>query len=165
MKKIRVIILTALCALALGILFFNNPISAYADNAKATVVVDGAYVRSSPSSSGDIIASVMKNDVVEVISSSSDSAGNTWYKIVVDAKTYGYIRSDLVSTSGSVPASTSTETSTSTSTSTSTTTSVSADVTPVEPTTPAAQPTELVEVEPVDGKISSSVNIRKGPST
>ena len=156
MKKFDSVIKTVLAALVvvLGIVLF--PVSAYADNAKATVTVDGAYIRETPGTGGKIVASAMKNDVLEIVDTTTDSAGSTWYKVVVDAKSYGYVRSDLVTTSGTVPAAsastttttTTTTTDTSTTTTTTDTTTTQPDVTPVEPTSggvPIAS-TDLIEV-------------------
>ena len=122
MKRFDSVIKTVLAALVvvLGIVLF--PASAYADNAKATVTVDGAYIRETPGTGGKIVASAMKNDVLEIVDTTTDSAGSTWYKVIVDAKTYGYVRSALVSTSGTVPAASPAPAATTTDTSTTTTT-------------------------------------------
>lgn len=146
-------------AMVLVISFFAMGVSTFAEG-KATVAVDSAYIRSSASTSGTIVAGVMKNDVLEIIESTTDSAGNTWYKVYVDASSTGYIRADLVTTSGDVPASSGSSTSTTEETKPAETT---VTVTPVDPT-PIMGP-DLVEVVPVTGKTTGDVRVRKGPST
>ena len=165
MRNIRVTIKLFVTAFVLAFVFAASGLNSFAEST-ATVSVESAYIRASASTSGDIVAGAMKNDKLSIIETVTDSAGNTWYKVWVDSKTTGYIRSDLVTTSGDVPASSGnsgSETSTSTSTSTETSTSTSVSQTPVDPT-PIIGP-ELVSVNEVAGKTTGDVRVRKGPST
>lgn len=171
MKKLS----KALVTMALmGMMFLLRPVDAAAENGKITVTVEGAYVRETPSTSAKVVASVVKDNVLEVVATETDSAGNTWYKIAVDAKNFGYIRGDLVSASGDVPKpSTGTTGNTTTGNTTTgneggnTATTTEPDVKPVEPTTNSTpvDTTSVVMVEPIEGKTTGSVNMRKGPST
>ena len=132
MKRFDSVIKTVLAAFVVVLGIFLFPVNAFADNAKATVTVDGAYIRETPGTGGKIVASAMKNDVLEIVDTTTDSAGSTWYKVVVDAKSYGYVRSDLVSTSGTVPAAspaTTTTTTATTATNTATTITTTATTT------------------------------------
>lgn len=110
----------------------------------ATVAVEGAYIRSNASTSGTVVSSATRNAVLDVLGSEVDSAGYTWYKVSVDDNTTGYIRGDLVTTSGVSGAA------------------------PVD-TTPATEVVlenpELIEVVPVGGNVTGEVRVRSGAST
>jgi len=155
MKKYGSAIKLILAAVVLSIVCVTAGLSAFAEGT-ATISVESAYIRSSASTSGTIVAGAMKGDKLSIIETTTDSAGNTWYKVQVDANNTGYIRADLVTTSGDVPSAPATSTSTETSTSTSTATVV--DTTPIVSA-------DLINVEPVTGKTTGDVRVRKGPST
>ncbi|MCQ2520454.1 MAG: SH3 domain-containing protein [Lachnospiraceae bacterium] len=133
-------------------------------------VLYGANVRASAGTDSKVVASVTQNSEIDIISKETGTDGNVWYKIAVNATTYGYVRSDMVSVNGEVTSATSGNTSTTTSdnNSSSTTTKTEPEVTPVEPTKPTTETTTesaLVEINPIEGKTTQSVNMRKGPST
>ena len=89
-------------SLMFGILVWNqNGIASYADGT-ATVTV-GGKIRAKASTGSDVLASVEKNDTLDVISQTTDSNGYTWYKVYISSGKQGYIRADLVKVSGTVP--------------------------------------------------------------
>lgn len=159
MKNIRSAIKLILAAVMLSIVCVWAGLTAYAEGT-ATISVESAYIRSSASTSGTIVGGAMKGDKLTILETTTDSAGNTWYKVQVDSTVTGYIRADLVSTSGDVPSAPAPEpvTSTETSTSTSTSTSTVVDTTPIISA-------DLKNVVPVTGKTTGDVRVRKGPST
>lgn len=68
----------------------------------AKVVASSGKIRAKADTGSDTIASVKKGDTLDVIASSSDSDGYTWYKVYVDDEETGYIRADLVTIDGNV---------------------------------------------------------------
>ena len=83
-------------AFTLGIFTWNSDsvVSLAAGNAK--VKASSAMIRKDADKSSDVVASVLKGDSLDVISSKKASDGQTWYKVYVDGEKTGYIRSDLV---------------------------------------------------------------------
>lgn len=69
---------------------------------KAKVNASSAMIRKDADKNSDVVASVLKGDSLEIISSKKASDGQTWYKVYVDGEKTGYIRSDLVSVEESV---------------------------------------------------------------
>ena len=53
-------------------------------------------VRKEASTETDLVASVRKGDKVDVVDAITGADGKVWYKIMISATEYGYIRSDLV---------------------------------------------------------------------
>ena len=90
--------------LTFGIFMWNaqSVVSLAATTAK--VVANSGMIRAKADKNSDAVGSVKKGDSLEVISSSNDGAGYTWYKVYVDAQKTGYIRGDLVTVDGSVSA-------------------------------------------------------------
>lgn len=157
MRRINNLLKAASVMAVALVAFVLMPALSFADG-KATVTVSSAYIRSSASTSGGVVGSVMKNDTLDVISSETDASGNVWYKVFVDAKTTGYIRSDLVTTEGvSKPATTTTTTTTTT---TNNNTTVTVNTAPAD--VPVTVPTET---EPVSGNVTGEVRVRQGAST
>ena len=146
MKKIKAFKLGGF-ALALLVMILVMPVMAEAAG-KVTVTVSSANVRANATTSSSAVGGVKKGDVLEVISTETDSAGYTWYKITLSSTVSGYIRGDLV-TYDSGDGTTATTTTTTTTTSTSTT---------LEETVPTV-------VEPVEGTVSGDVRVRAGAST
>ena len=64
---------------------------------KAKVVATSGKIREKADKSSETVGSAKKGDILEVIDSSNDSEGYTWYKVYVSGDTTGYIRGDLVS--------------------------------------------------------------------
>ena len=83
-------------AFTLGVFAWGSDrvVSLAAGNAK--VKASSAMIRKDANKSSDVVASVLKGDSLEVISSKKADDGQTWYKVYVDGEKTGYIRSDLV---------------------------------------------------------------------
>ncbi len=131
-------------------------------NAQGTtkVTASGAKIRSSASTGSEALASVSKDDKLDVLAQTTDSEGYTWYKVYVNGKDTGYIRADLVGDiSGSIQtesAGTSSEATTSSTTSTNTN----------ETTQVTTEYVQVTESEASAGKVlGESVNVRENPST
>ncbi|MGL5259349.1 MAG: SH3 domain-containing protein [Lachnospiraceae bacterium] len=97
--------LMIVCAL---FLFFQNGIVSNA--ATGNVKAASAKIRSSADASSEVLASVVSGNTVDIISQVTADNGYVWYKVYVDGSTQGYIRSDLVTVTGTVPAETTTTT-------------------------------------------------------
>ncbi|MBO7357763.1 MAG: SH3 domain-containing protein [Lachnospiraceae bacterium] len=151
----------------LGVLmfaFFMFPAISFAGT-EANVTADSAYLRSEASSGSKALGSVVKGDKLDVISKETDTAGNTWYKVYVDANTTGFIRSDLVSVSGDVATSQNSNTNTNTNTNTDTNTSTSTGNTQTVDTSVTIDETGMTETEPMTASVKGTVNVRAKAST
>ena len=84
-------------------LFAASPISALA--ATGTVTSSNVKVRAEASTASEQVSSLDSGDKVDIIEETTDSQGYVWYRIYVNGNEYGYVRSDLVSKSGSVSSS------------------------------------------------------------
>ena len=60
------------------------------------VSADAAKIRQTASTSAEVVGSTVKGSKLDVLSSTKDGSGYTWYKVYVDGNTTGYIRADLV---------------------------------------------------------------------
>jgi hypothetical protein len=69
----------------------------------ATVVAASGKIRKEASTSSETLASVKKDDSLDVTAQTSDSDGYTWYKVFVNSTTQGYVRADVVTVSGTIP--------------------------------------------------------------
>ncbi len=149
-----------LCLLAALVLveamFIQHSSLAVNAQGKATVTANSGKIRESASTSSEVMASVQKNDKLDVLAQTTDSDGYTWYKVYVDDSKTGYIRADLV---GEVSGSISTES----------TSSSSNNSSQEQAEEPVVQQTTFVQVTDTDvtaGKVTGeSVNIRENPST
>lgn len=131
-------------------------------NAQGTtkVTASGAKIRSSASTSSEALASVSKDDKLDVLAQTTDSEGYTWYKVYVNGTDTGYIRADLV---GDVSGSIKTE---STSTSSESTSSSTTSTNTNETTQVTTEYVQVTESEASAGKVlGESVNVRENPST
>lgn len=88
-------------AIAAGI-FWMTAFTALA--AEGEITADTAKIRAQASTDSEVVASTVKGKKVDLIESVKDSAGMTWYKVPIAGGGYGYIRGDLLSVSGEVPA-------------------------------------------------------------
>ena len=89
-------------SLMFGILVWNhNSIASYADG--TATVKTGGKIREKASTSSEVLASVEKDDTLDVIAQTKDGSGYTWYKVYINSEKQGYIRADLVKISGTVP--------------------------------------------------------------
>ncbi|MDR0220256.1 MAG: SH3 domain-containing protein [Lachnospiraceae bacterium] len=71
--------------------------------AEFTVTADGARIRTTASTSGEVVSSVRSGAKLAVSAQATDSQGIIWYRVAVDGNTSGYIRSDMGSLSGTIP--------------------------------------------------------------
>lgn len=114
-------------------------------------------VRASASTDAEVVASVRAGDELDVTDAVNGSDGKVWYKILVSANEYGYIRSDFVTLEGGAQApSTDTPTVTTPTTTTPTTTT---------PTT-TVEPSEVTPMDPQNGHTNTNnVKVRQQAST
>ncbi|MBR5596129.1 MAG: SH3 domain-containing protein, partial [Lachnospiraceae bacterium] len=68
----------------------------------AKVNASTGFIREKADTKSDSVGSVKKGDKLDVIETTTDGDGKTWYKVYVDGTKTGYIRSDLVTVEGSV---------------------------------------------------------------
>lgn len=141
--------------------------SAYAATTKVTA--DACKVRANASTSSDVVASVTKGQVLEIVGSTTADDGYTWYQVKNGGGT-GYIRADLVDTpDGTVSANASTTT-TNTTQATPTPAPTKAPSNTKKPeaeSKPAvAINTTVTESEALKGVVNTeSVSVRSGAST
>ena len=89
-------------SLMFGILVWNqNGIASYADG--TATVKTGGKIREKASTSSEVLASVEKDDTLDIIAQTKDGSGYTWYKVYINSEKQGYIRADLVKVSGTIP--------------------------------------------------------------
>lgn len=114
---------------------------------QGTVIPASAKIRQSADTGSEQIGSVSQGGTVDIISQTTGADGYTWYKVYVDAATTGYIRSDLVNASGTVP----TET---------------VSVTPAATATPSSTDGSVTALQPITAAVNSdNVRIRSNAST
>lgn len=92
------------CVFAFGIFVWSSESITSLAASTAKVVASSGMIRAKADKNSDVVGSVKKGDSLEVISSSNDGAGYTWYKVYVDSQKTGYIRGDLVTVNGDVSA-------------------------------------------------------------
>lgn len=140
----------------------------------AKVVASSGKIRAKADTSSDTIASVQKGDTLDVIASSSDSAGYTWYKVYVDDEETGYIRADLVTVDGTISPESTTESSDNDTTTTTSESGGSKTVvgsnnsTETETKTETKTEVAVVNVSETDvatAKATADVRVRKGAGT
>lgn len=68
----------------------------------AKVTASSANIRKEADASSQIIASVLKDDMISIRAKTTGSDGKVWYQVFVDSETLGFIRADLVQASGEV---------------------------------------------------------------
>lgn len=165
---------TVVCCLIFSMLLWcNSGINSWAMG-KATVGAKSGIIREKADKSSEALASVKKSDVLDVISSTQDSAGYTWYKVYINDKDTGYIRADLVTVEGKIPVEKKKEeTSEKTENSDNKTATESNSNTDTQnkeenssdSKTDIAADVEVNKTEAVKGKTKVGVRIRKGPGT
>ena len=124
------------------------------------VSADAAKIRQTASTSAEVVGSTVKGSKLDVLSSTKDGSGYTWYKVYVDGNTTGYIRADLVT---DVDGDIKTESSSSSS-------SETTETKKTEETTQTETVTEVVTTtveacEFASGTTTDSVSVREGAST
>jgi len=143
--------LVLLVALTVGL--NENSIVSLADSA-GKITASSAKIRKEPSTTSETVGSAVQDAKVSVTGQITGTDGYTWYKVVVDGGTVGYIRSDLMEiTDGSNPASVVAPTTNTTSTPTT--------------STPDETLVDVADVEPVSASVkgSSPVRVRQNAST
>ncbi len=169
------------CVFAFGIFVWNSESVVSLAASTAKVVASSGMIRAKADKNSDVVGSVKSGDTLEVISSSNDGAGYTWYKVYVDSQKTGYIRGDLVTVNGDVSAETAsasessgsvtvvgsnknTKTTTTTvgSGNSQTTTTVGSDN---SQTTTVAEETNVGTTDVATAKATTDVRVRKGPGT
>ncbi len=104
-------------------------------------------IRAEASTSAEVVSGVRAGDTLDVVNAIEGTDGKIWYKVLVSADVYGYIRSDFVTLATGTQSSTGSTTQTTTQTT----------------TTPE---TEVTPMEPQNGHTSTSnVKVRAGAST
>lgn len=112
---------TAIRAVAFLIaLFVSCTVSITAYAYPGTISTDNVNVRASASTGADVVTRLNSGATIEIEGEEVDASNATWYKITVNGQS-GYVRADLVNTTGGGNAATGTSTAT-TGTSTATTT-------------------------------------------
>lgn len=86
----------AVCSLAFCLLGFVS------EAAEGTIIADTARIRAAADSNSEVIGSTTRGKVIDILEAVKDSSGTVWYKVPNGNNTYGYIRSDLVSTSDNI---------------------------------------------------------------
>ncbi len=132
-------------------------VTSLADSA-GQITATSAKIRKEPSTTSETIGSAEKGAAVSVKGQTQGSDGYTWYQVVADANSTGYIRGDLMKiTDGSTPAQLNSSSSATTTTTSSTPTT----------STPDESVVDVTEVEPVSGSVSggSPVRVRQNAST
>lgn len=105
-----------------------------------------AKIRATASTSAEVVGSTTRGTKLDVISSTKDSSGYTWYKVYVENQKTGYIRGDLVTdVSGDIASEDGGSTSTST-------------------TTNEASTTTVDSCQYTSGKVKDQVNVRESAS-
>ena len=164
------------CVFAFGIFVWSSESITSLAASTAKVVASSGMIRAKADKNSDVVGSVKKGDSLEVISSSNDGAGYTWYKVYVDSQKTGYIRGDLVTVNGDVSAETASASEGGSVTvvgSNKTTTTVGSGNTQTTTTvgsgnTQTTTETESPNVGTTDvatAKATTDVRVRKGPGT
>lgn len=97
--KIKWAVLTMFTA---AFMFFAVSMECFA--AEGTVTAGSAKIRASASTSSDHVSSAKSGEKFTIIGQENGTDGKVWYKINYNGDKVGYIRSDLMSVSGDVPA-------------------------------------------------------------
>ncbi len=79
---------------------------------ECTVTASSANIRASADTGSTALASVLKGDKLTVTEEVTGADGKVWYKVIIDANSQGYVRSDLVSKEGGGQTTTITESAT-----------------------------------------------------
>ena len=97
--KVRV---TLLGVFAMAFMFLTYSFASYA--AEGTIKAASAKIRESASTSSAHIGSALNGEKYTITGQESGADGYTWYKVTFEENKTGYIRADLISVSGDVPA-------------------------------------------------------------
>ena len=127
----------------------------------AKVVANSGNIRESADADSKVLASVKKDAMMDVIASKTDSDGYTWYKVWVNSEQTGYIRSDLVTVSGTISA----ETTNNNSTNNGGTQTVVGSNNSTETQTTDAAVVNVSATDVATAKATADVRVRKGAGT
>ena len=72
--------------------------------AEGTITAPSAKIRKSASTTSEHVGSALSGEKYTITGQESGADGYTWYKVTFEENKSGYIRADLISVSGSVPA-------------------------------------------------------------
>lgn len=140
--------------IAEAMLFQQTALTAFAQGT-TTVTASSAKIRKTASTGSEALASVSKNDKLDVLAQTTDSDGYTWYKVYVNGKDTGYIRADLV---GDISGSVQTESAQ--------TSSAASSESSGQQSQTKTEFVQVTESEASAGKVlGESVNVRENPST
>ena len=161
--RIATSVLALMTILTLG-LTLPMTVKAYTP-VSATVTANSAKVRSETTTTSSVVGSLTKGNTIEILDETTDATGQVWYKVNVTGGT-GYVRSDLVSKSGTTAAAataTSTAAAQTTPSVTATPTASAATATSTAATLPK---TSVTTVNPLAATVSTSkANVRSGAGT
>ena len=99
-QMLRGLLLTLVFTFGVFVWCSDSVVSLAAGTAK--VIAASGKIRESADTKSETLASVKKDDKLDVIASKTDSNGYTWYKVYINANETGYIRGDLVTVEGSI---------------------------------------------------------------
>ncbi len=105
MRKVSVwgkVRLTLLGVFAVAFMFMTYSFASYA--AEGTIKAASAKIRESTSTSSAHIGSALQGEKYKVTGMESGADGYTWYKVTFEENKTGYIRADLITVSGEIPA-------------------------------------------------------------
>ena len=97
--KVRLAMLSVVAA---AFMFLTVSLECFA--AEGTVTAASAKIRESASTSSAHVGSAANGDKLTITGQESGADGYTWYKVTFDGTKSGYIRADLMSVAGDVPA-------------------------------------------------------------
>jgi len=146
----------AVVALSAGVIL--GAVGAYAAGT-CKVSADAAKIRETASTSAEVVGSTVKGSKLDVLGSTKDSDGYTWYKVYVDGNSTGYIRADLVTdVEGDFPSDSGSSSSSDSDTETETTTEQAEE--PAEVITTTVNPSQYTV-----GTTTDTVSVREAAST
>ena len=155
-QMLRGLLLTLVFTFGVFVWCSDSVVSLAAGTAK--VIAASGKIRESADTKSETLASVKKDDKLDVIASKTDSNGYTWYKVYINANETGYIRGDLVTVEGSVS-----EEKTSASESSENKTTAGSNNTTETKTEVAV--VNVSETDVITAKATADVRVRKGAGT
>ncbi len=107
--KISAAVAGLFCAVLLALVIPSMEVLAQTE---CTVTASSANIRANADTGSTALASVLKGDKLTVTEEVTGADGKVWYKVIIDANSQGYVRSDLVSKEGGGQTTTTTTTTT-----------------------------------------------------
>lgn len=149
-QMLRGLLLTLVFTFGVFVWCSDSVVSLAAGTAK--VIAASGKIRESADTKSETLASVKKDDKLDVIASKTDSNGYTWYKVYINANETGYIRADLVDVEGNISPEKASESSNTNSNTTATSNTEVAVV-------------SVSETDVLTAKATADVRVRKGAGT